>query len=432
MKIAIGSDQVGFPLKRAVIDYLESKAIVVEDVGTYDDERQVDYTDFALLVSGKVASRNFDQGILICGTGLGMSIAANKQPGVRAALCHDVYTARQARAHNNANVLCMGGWVVTPQRAELILDTWLDTEFEGGRHIPRVAVLNQVISEPVAAGFDASGFTFGVTTSATSSVFGPLLFAGDIERGLSEAGRTGFKAVELSLRNPEDISPKKLKDLLAEKDLQLSAVATGQSCLHDSLCLACGDAGTVKKTVERLKSIIHYAGQFSAPVIIGGVRGKFASEQDIDGKPWRLAVEAVRELAQYAAEENTELLFEPINRYETNFINSTADGLKFIDEVKEANIRLLLDTFHMNIEDQDIAAAINTAGKRIGYVHIADSNRKAPGQGHFDFSRFFNALAAVGYKGPITAEILPLPDDLTAIQNTSVFVNSLYKPEQAN
>jgi ribose 5-phosphate isomerase B len=137
MTIAIGSDHAGFKFKEAIKKYLLTLNYLVEDFGTNSEER-VDYPDYAFKVAENVAKGNFDLGILICGTGIGMSIAANKVKGIRAALCNDLYTAHISKEHNDANVLCMGGRVVGEEVAKEIVKTWLNARFEGGRHVQRV------------------------------------------------------------------------------------------------------------------------------------------------------------------------------------------------------------------------------------------------------------------------------------------------------
>jgi len=137
MKIAIGSDHAGFRLKEIVKNFLKTRNIEVEDFGTYTEE-SVDYPDYAFKVGEAVARKDFDFGILICGSGIGMSIAANKVKGVRAALCNDLYTANVSREHNNANILCMGGRVIGEEVAKEIVSVWLNAKFEGGRHERRV------------------------------------------------------------------------------------------------------------------------------------------------------------------------------------------------------------------------------------------------------------------------------------------------------
>jgi ribose 5-phosphate isomerase B len=137
MKIAIGCDHAGLPLKEEIKKTLAEAGAQVQDLGTTSPE-SVDYPDYARAVAEAVASGRADSGILVCGTGIGMSITANKVAGVRAALCHDAYTARLAREHNDANVLCLGGRVIGPGVAADMVRVWLETRFAGGRHARRV------------------------------------------------------------------------------------------------------------------------------------------------------------------------------------------------------------------------------------------------------------------------------------------------------
>ncbi|MDE6565717.1 MAG: ribose 5-phosphate isomerase B [Clostridia bacterium] len=143
MKIAIGCDHGGFVLKESVINFLNNAGFEVIDCGTYSDA-SVDYPIFGEKVARLVAKGECEKGIVMCGTGIGISIAANKVNGIRCALCHDEYTAKMTAMHNNSNVLAMGGRVVTPEMAVKIVKTWLDTPFEGGRHINRVNMFTEI------------------------------------------------------------------------------------------------------------------------------------------------------------------------------------------------------------------------------------------------------------------------------------------------
>ncbi len=139
MKIAVGSDHGGFPLKEEVTRYLVEQGIGYQDFGCFSAE-SVDYPDVALKLARSVASGEYPLGILLCGTGIGVSIAANKVRGVRAALCHDPYSARMAREHNDANVLTMGGRVIGPDLAREIVRAFLGTKYSGDpRHVRRLA-----------------------------------------------------------------------------------------------------------------------------------------------------------------------------------------------------------------------------------------------------------------------------------------------------
>lgn len=146
IKIAVGSDHAGFPLKEQVREYLMRRGYEVEDCGTYSGQ-PADYPDYARKVAEQVANASASTGVVMCGTGLGVAIAANKVPGIRAVTCNNTLLARFARAHNNANVLAMGGRMIDRAQAEKILDTWFSTPFEGGRHEERVEKIAAIEAE---------------------------------------------------------------------------------------------------------------------------------------------------------------------------------------------------------------------------------------------------------------------------------------------
>lgn len=143
MKIAIGSDHGGFRLKSEIIEHLKNKGTEYQDFGAYSEESS-DYADFALKVAEEVAGKNFDLGILICGTGIGISIAANKVPGIRAALCSDTFSAHACREHNDANILTIGQRVVGTGLALDIVDVFLNSEFQGDRHLRRINKISDI------------------------------------------------------------------------------------------------------------------------------------------------------------------------------------------------------------------------------------------------------------------------------------------------
>jgi ribose 5-phosphate isomerase B len=143
LKIAISSDHGGNKLRKEIIDLLTELGVSYEDFGPQTDD-SVDYPDYARPVAEGVQSGKFDRGILICGTGIGISIAANKFKGIRCALVHDVFSAKATRCHNDSNVLAMGERVIGPGLAREIVATWLNTDFEGGRHTNRVAKITAI------------------------------------------------------------------------------------------------------------------------------------------------------------------------------------------------------------------------------------------------------------------------------------------------
>jgi len=143
MRIAIGSDHAGFKLKKQILNYLKKKKIAYKDFGAYSEE-SCDYPDFAFTVARSVAAGKFDRGILICGSGVGMTVAANRIKGIRAVNAYNLYTARQSREHGDANVLCLAGRRLKIKKAKKILEVWLKTPFSGeGRHLQRIRKIDR-------------------------------------------------------------------------------------------------------------------------------------------------------------------------------------------------------------------------------------------------------------------------------------------------
>jgi ribose 5-phosphate isomerase B len=147
--VAVGADHAGVHLKDRIAEHLGERGLTVVDLGTNSDER-VDYPDFGAAVGRAVAAGEADLGIAVCGSGLGIAMAANKVPGVRAAPVHDVTSARLTREHNDANVLCLGERLIGPDVAIEAVDAWLDAEFQGGRHSGRVAKLDALVDDDTA------------------------------------------------------------------------------------------------------------------------------------------------------------------------------------------------------------------------------------------------------------------------------------------
>ena len=149
LRIAAGSDHAGFALKQALVLHLKEQGISVEDLGTHAPTR-CDYPDYGAAVARRVADGNADLGLLVCGSGIGMSMAANKVPGIRAAVVSDCFSARSTRQHNDANVLCVGERVVGVGLAKDIVDAFVGASFEGGRHAQRIAKISALESVSTA------------------------------------------------------------------------------------------------------------------------------------------------------------------------------------------------------------------------------------------------------------------------------------------
>jgi sugar phosphate isomerase/epimerase len=243
--------------------------------------------------------------------------------------------------------------------------------------------------------------------------FAPLLFAGRLEEGISALGALGYDACELSLRDPGEVDPGRLEGALAAGGLVVSNVATGRAYYEERLSLASPDRVVRRVSVERLAEHSKLAARLGTALTIGGLRGVLPRDETAPARRADAAA-AFGEAAAYAASLGVQVLLEPINRYETNYINTTEEALEFFEQARAPQAMLLLDTFHMNIEEVDISEAFRLAGSKLGYVHFVDSNRRAPGCGHIDFDAVLRALEDTGYGGYLGMEILPWPDDASA------------------
>lgn len=257
-------------------------------------------------------------------------------------------------------------------------------------------------------------FKTSMAISPTPAVFAPLLFAGDWQSALDTAADLGYDAIEISVRDPADPAVVACVDGLRQYGLQLSAVATGQSFYSDGWSPTSEDPEVRRQLDERMYRIIDLASPWEAMVVIGGVRGTLTGSEDGHADQYRRAVDAVRRFGEYAQAQNVSLVVEPINRYETNYINTIQDALDFIDNVDLHNLGILADTFHMNIEEANLVESLQSAGDRIHHVQFTDSNRLAAGRGHIDFPVLAAALRDSGYSGYLSTETLPLPDSRTA------------------
>lgn len=264
--------------------------------------------------------------------------------------------------------------------------------------------------------------TPGIALSPRKTNFGPVMFTGNVWEGLEVVSEASFKIVELSIRTDHDVDIDQLNSRLEELDLKVSAVATGQACLFDDLCLGSEDDSQRERTIEHFKKITSFAKQIkSGAIIIGGIRGRLTGTDSLYKKNYENGIAAFRRCAEWTDKNNLPLLIEPINRYETNWIHTAEEGCEVLEKIGIDSVKLLLDTFHMNIEEANIVDSIRKTGDRIGYVHFADNTRHPPGKGQTNFRAILDALGEINYSGPVVTEALPLPDDRSAVMNTAQF-----------
>lgn len=246
---------------------------------------------------------------------------------------------------------------------------------------------------------------------------GPFVFQEPLARGFAFAKETGFDGVELFLPGPDHVTAYEIKSLAQTHGLGIAAVGTGAGMVKHGLSLTDPSIEKRVAALDFIERMIAFGGQLGAPAILGSMQGKYSGEVSRQQALEWLA-EALRIAGKAAAKFNVPFIYEPLNRYETNLINRLADGADFIEANSLENIVLLADLFHMNIEEADLAASIRAAGKHIGHVHYADSNRRAMGFGHTDPAPLIAALKEIGYTNHLSAEIFPLPDPLTAAKQT--------------
>jgi sugar phosphate isomerase/epimerase len=281
----------------------------------------------------------------------------------------------------------------------------------------------QRLPTPLSAG--RMMFDLGVSISPNKTKFAPLLFSGDLSKGMQSAKNLGYRGVELSLLDSHEIDQDHVLKNVQDLGLKVYAIATGQTYYTDGFSLYDRTEIKRQRTIDRLKGHIDFASRLDSAVIIGGIRGKIdAQGQAIDELKEKGAL-ALKTCVRYAEEKGILLLLEPINRYETNLVNTLAEGSEVIKEIGSAHLKLLPDTFHMNIEERSFEESLAGAGSDIGYVHFADSNRQAPGRGHIDFTQIVSALERMHYSGPVGIEVLPEPDDYSAAEQAIRYLNSM-------
>ncbi|MFN3929131.1 MAG: 5-keto-L-gluconate epimerase [Thermoflexus sp.] len=230
----------------------------------------------------------------------------------------------------------------------------------------------------------------------------------DLERMLERLRALGYAGVELAVRDPATVPVQRLRSLFGRYGLQVPAIGTGQAWVDEGLSLTHPDPAVRKAALARLEAHLELAAEWEAIVIVGLIRGRLMEGVNrAQAMDWLL--EALARLAEPAAAQGVRLVLEPLNRSETDLVNTVEEALFLVNRVGYPNLGVLLDTFHANLEEASLEAAIARAGDRLFHVHIADSNRQAPGWGQLDFASVLKALREVNYRGWLSAEVVPHP-----------------------
>ena len=254
-----------------------------------------------------------------------------------------------------------------------------------------------------------------IVLSTHAAQFQAVAFKGDFGSNVAKIAGWGYDGVELAIRDPRMVDGDELLRVVSAHGLEVPAIGTGQAWGEEGLSFTDPDPAVRAAAIERAKAHIPFAVGTRAVIIVGLLRGivkpGVSQQQAMD---WLVA--ALQDCCTAAKPHAVRFALEPINRYETTLVNNAAQGMELLKRVGAENMGLLLDTFHMNIEDASIEDSIRTCGDRIFHFHVADSNRWHPGAGHLDFSSILDVLAATGYRGYVSGEFMPMPDADTAAQ----------------
>jgi sugar phosphate isomerase/epimerase len=245
---------------------------------------------------------------------------------------------------------------------------------------------------------------------------GPFVLWDDLPEAVKLAGELGYDAVELFPPDPDALDPSEVRGLLGSK-LAVSAVGSGAGWVRHKLSLTHHDPGHRERARAFVRSMIDFAASLNAPLIIGSMQGRWGESVSME-EAFAHLTEALNELGDYAVSRGQFLLYEPLNRYETNILNRLDDAVFFVQGLQTKGVKLLADLFHMNIEEENIADALRAGGSHIGHIHFADSNRRPAGLGHMDYAPIVAAVREIGYDGYFGAEAFPFPTPEDAARQT--------------
>lgn len=248
---------------------------------------------------------------------------------------------------------------------------------------------------------------YAVSTQPTA--FQAIAFSPDLAENTRRLADLGYDGIEFGVREPLLLDLPAVRKLLADTGLPVPAIGTGQAFLADGLSLSDPDDTVRARAIARVETHIDLAAELDALVIFGLILGRVKPGLTLQDARQR-AAEALRLLAKKAAGRGVRFVVEPINRYETDLVNTVAEAQRLLDMTGADNVGILFDTFHANIEEPQLEASLKACGPRLWHVHVADSNRWAPGAGHIDFASIVATLGEMGYGEWISAEILGKPD----------------------
>jgi 5-keto-L-gluconate epimerase len=265
-----------------------------------------------------------------------------------------------------------------------------------------------------------------IVLSTQPTKFSALAYKGQLSENISQIKKLGYDGIELAVRDPNQLDVDNVISLLKENSLPVSAIGTGQAYGEEGLSFTNPKKEIRKEAISRIKSHIKLAEKFNAIIIIGLIRGNKDTELSSEiAENW--LIDSLKECA--SANDEIKFAVEPINSREANLITNVDAGLNLLEKINKKNVGLLLDTYHMNIEEQSMVESIKKTKDKLFHFHVADSNRWYPGAGNIDFQAVLNTLNEIKYDGYISAEIVPMPDPDTAAKNTIEYLRGLLNKE---
>jgi sugar phosphate isomerase/epimerase len=262
------------------------------------------------------------------------------------------------------------------------------------------------------------------TVAAPDGGAPPLALHGDFRRNLALVREAGFDGVELYVRNPARLDPSAIARQIDDAGLAMPAVCTGEVFGTDGLSLSAEDQEVRRRALDRTRRIIAFAAHWRAAVNIGRLRGPIPPGPAADSALARVE-EAFRALAEDAAGYGVTMILEPINRHELNFITTTTDGLGWVRRIDHPSFQLMLDLYHVHLEDPAVAASFIASRGVLRHVHLSDSNRLAPGWGHLNLKEVLATLQALGYAGWVAVEVRQVPTPEAAVSQSGRHLREL-------
>jgi sugar phosphate isomerase/epimerase len=254
-----------------------------------------------------------------------------------------------------------------------------------------------------------------IVLSTHAAKFQAVAYKGDFEENVAKIASYGYDGVEPAVRDPSLVDHDSLISSVTKQGMAIPAIGTGQAWGEEHLSFTDPDPKVRQQAIDRIASHVPLAKKAGAVIIIGLVRGVVQEGvSEAQAREWMFS--GFKTCVEIAGKENVRIAFEPLNRYETPLLNTAKESLELIDRVVADNLGLLLDTFHMNIEEPSIKESIKTCGDRIFHFHVADSNRWYPGAGHLDFHKILEVLFSTGYSGFVSGEFMAVPDADVAAQ----------------